>query len=67
LRLRSIRIGINLDAVLRRLDLYYGRKNKRGTGGFDKPACSSKVEEMGERPGHGTEFVSPIKKEKSTI
>ncbi len=29
--------------------------------------CSSKVEEMGERLGHGTELVPPIKEEKSTI
>ena len=43
------------------------RKNKGGAGGFDKPACSPKVEEIGGRPGHGTEFDPPIKKEKSTI
>ena len=45
---------------------FHGGEKQKGNRRAWQTACSPNVEEMGERPGHGTELVPPIKKEKST-
>ena len=61
--LRTRRPGIYLDASLNKLGckIYDGRKAKGEQAGLTNRLFPY-VEEMGERPGHGTRLVSPKRK-----
>ena len=66
--LRTRRLGIHLDASLNMLGLkFLVVEKQKGNRRSWQTACSPNVEEMGERPDHGTGLASPNKEEKSTI
>ena len=66
--LRTRRLGIHLDASLNMLGFKIsGRRKAKGEQAVLENRLFPYVEEMGERPDHGTGLASPNKEEKSTI